>query len=92
MLILTRRAGESIRIGDDIVVTVIEVSRDNLRVGIDAPRHITVHRQEVYEAILKENEAARQSGVDDVSSAERTGRSAVSAASIPRRPNRQNQG
>lgn len=89
MLILTRRTGESIRIGDDITVTVIEVSRDNLRVGIDAPRHIAVHRQEVYEAIQQENEAARASGVGDVDpTPSAQPRTAVSAASMPRRPRR----
>lgn len=89
MLILTRSAGESIRIGDDIVVTVIELGRDHLRVGIDAPRSVSVHRQEVYAAISAENEAARRSGVSDVggTAAEAKG-SAVSAASMPRRPSR----
>ena len=59
MLILTRRAGESIVIGDNIVVTIVEAGRDSVRVGIDAPRHITVHRHEVYAEIARENEAAR---------------------------------
>ncbi len=59
MLILTRRAGESIVIGDDIVVTIVEAGRDHVRVGIDAPRSVAVHRQEVYLAISAENEAAR---------------------------------
>jgi carbon storage regulator len=59
VLILTRRAGESIVIGDDIVVTVIEATRDTVRIGIDAPRHVTVHRHEVYAEIARENEAAR---------------------------------
>ena len=63
MLILTRRAGESIVIGDDIVVTVIEASRDTVRIGIDAPRHVSVHRHEVYAEIARENEAARSAGV-----------------------------
>ena len=91
MLILTRRAGESIRIGDDIVVTVIEVSRDQLRVGIDAPRSVTVHRQEVYAAIMAENDAARHSGSPDVDGDPSESRgSAVSASSIPRRPTRPN--
>ncbi len=44
MLILTRRAGESIVIGDDIVITIVESTREAVRVGIDAPRHISVHR------------------------------------------------
>ncbi len=83
MLVLTRRAGESIMIGDDIVITVIEVSRDQLRVGIDAPRSLSVHRQEVYTAILRENEAARRS---DLPERRDTGGASLSASSIPRRP------
>ena len=59
MLILTRRAGESIVIGDDVVITIVEAGRDHVRVGIDAPRSIAVHRQEVYAEITRENEAAR---------------------------------
>ena len=59
MLILTRRTGESIVIGDDVVVTIVEAGRDTVRIGIDAPRHISVHRHEVYAAIARENEAAR---------------------------------
>lgn len=59
MLILTRRVGESIVIGDDVTVTIIEAGRDHVRVGIDAPRRVPVHRQEVYAAITEENVAAR---------------------------------
>ncbi len=82
MLILTRRAGESIVIGDDIVITIVEAGRDHVRVGIDAPRDITVHRQEVYAEIARENEAARaaETGVKVTATP-------VSAASL-RRPKR----
>ncbi|WP_420452485.1 carbon storage regulator CsrA [Ilumatobacter sp.] len=59
MLILTRKAGESIVIGDDVVVTVVESSRDQVRLGVDAPRSISVHREEVYAQISRENEAVR---------------------------------
>ena len=75
MLILTRRAGESIVIGDDIVVTVIEATRDTVRIGIDAPRSVSVHRHEVYAEIARENEAARSTGVA-------TGSAPVSAAAL----------
>ena len=89
MLVLTRRAGESIMIGDDIVVTVIEVSRDQLRVGIDAPRSLPVHRKEVYMAIIDENEAARSSNVSDANGAKPgTSTAAHSPSSVPRRPMR----
>lgn len=58
MLILTRRIGESIRVGDDVVVTIFEVRGDSVRVGIDAPRSVQVHRQEVYDELKKANAAA----------------------------------
>lgn len=58
MLVLTRRNGQSIRIGDDIVVTILDATRDQVRIGIRAPRSVSVHREEVYEEILLENQAA----------------------------------
>lgn len=58
MLVLTRRVGESILIGDDVVVTVLELSRDQVRIGIRAPRSVTVHREEVYREILLANQSA----------------------------------
>ena len=51
MLVLTRRGGESVRIGDDITVTVLEDRGRQVRIGIDAPKEITVHREEVHERI-----------------------------------------
>ena len=48
MLVLTRRPGESVMVGDDVVITVLEVRGDVIRVGIKAPRSIQVHREEVY--------------------------------------------
>ncbi len=85
MLILTRKTGESIVIGDDVVVTVVESSRDLVRLGVDAPRSISVHRQEVYAQISQENEAARaadSSGVIGAASG-----TAVPSA-FPKRPQR----
>ena len=58
MLVLSRRSHESIRIGDSIVVTVLEVRGDHVRLGIDAPSDVEVHRQEVYEAIQAANVSA----------------------------------
>ena len=55
MLVLTRRPGESIMIGDDVVVTVLDVRGDVVRVGIKAPRHVQVHREEVYQELQKAN-------------------------------------
>ena len=60
MLVLTRRLNQSIRIGDDIEVTIIEVRGDQVRIGISAPRDTPVHRTEVYLQIQQENQAAAQ--------------------------------
>lgn len=58
MLVLSRHRDESIMIGDDVVVTIVDIRGDKVRLGIDAPQAIPVHRQEVYEAIKRENEQA----------------------------------
>lgn len=58
MLVLSRRLGEKIVIGDDIVVTVVEVHRDSVRLGIDAPKSVAINRAELLAAIMKENQAA----------------------------------
>jgi carbon storage regulator len=58
MLVLSRHRDESIMIGDDVVVTIVDIRGDKVRLGIDAPHEIPVHRQEVYEAIKRENEKA----------------------------------
>jgi carbon storage regulator len=55
MLVLSRHRDESIMIGDDIVVTIVDIRGDKVRLGIEAPNHVPVHRQEVYEAIQREN-------------------------------------
>lgn len=57
MLALTRRIGESINIGDDITVTVLEVKGHQIRLGINAPKHVRVDREEVREKILLELES-----------------------------------
>ncbi len=56
MLVLSRQRDQSIMIGDDIEITIVDVRGDKVRVGINAPRHVSVHRKEVYEAIRRENE------------------------------------
>lgn len=56
MLVLSRKRDESIVIGDEIRVMVIEIRGDKVRLGVNAPKEVTVHRQEVYEAIRKEQE------------------------------------
>jgi carbon storage regulator len=54
MLILTRRVGETVMIGDDVTITVLGVKGNQVRVGINAPKHVAVHREEIYERIKRE--------------------------------------
>lgn len=65
MLILTRKVGESIVIANDIIVKVVETGKNSIRLGIDAPREISVLRQEVFDAIQKENILSSQ-GTDNI--------------------------
>jgi len=58
MLVLSRHRDESIMIGDDVVITIVDIRGDKVRLGIDAPQDIPVHRREVYEAIKRENQKA----------------------------------
>lgn len=60
MLVLSRQRDESIVIGDKVVVTIVDIRGDKVRLGIEAPEEIPVHRQEVYEAIQRENRKAGQ--------------------------------
>ena len=60
MLVLSRQKDESIIIGDDVEVTIVDVRGDKVRLGITAPKHISVHRKEVYEAIQREKREAAQ--------------------------------
>ena len=69
MLVLSRQRDESIIIGDDIVITIVDVRGDKVRLGITAPPHISVHRKEIYEAIKREADAGqRQCGPGKVES------------------------
>ena len=66
MLILTRRVGETLMIGDDVTVTVLGVKGNQVRIGVNAPKEIPVHREEIYERIKREQEAASQGQVAQV--------------------------
>lgn len=63
MLVFTRKKGESLIIANEIEVTILNIGSGNVKVGITAPKHISVHRYEVYEAIKRENVAASKSQI-----------------------------
>jgi len=69
MLVLTRKPGESIRIADDIVVKIIEIGKNRIRIGIDAPPDVSVLRNEVYEQIQQENILSSRGSVSDLAKA-----------------------
>ena len=73
MLVLSRHRDESIIIGDDIVITVVDIRGDKVRLGIAAPIEISVHRQEVYEAIQRENQQAARLDPADARKLDRLG-------------------
>ncbi|MCU0315182.1 MAG: carbon storage regulator CsrA [Fimbriimonadaceae bacterium] len=66
MLVLTRKVNQSIIIGDEVEVIVLEVRGEQVRLGIKAPRNVTVHRQEIYDQIQDENKTASDTDVSDV--------------------------
>ena len=62
MLILTRRVGEAVMIGDEVTVTVLGVKGNQIRVGVNAPKTVSVHREEIYERIKREQEGGADRG------------------------------
>jgi len=62
MLVLSRQRDESIIIGDDIEITIVDIRGEKVRLGINAPPHVPVHRKEVYEAIKREQQASGKEG------------------------------
>jgi len=66
MLVLSRQRDETIMIGDEIEITVVDIRGDKVRLGINAPRQVDVHRKEVYEAIKRENDEASRVQIDDL--------------------------
>ena len=84
MLVLSRHRDESIIIGDDIVITVVDIRGDKVRLGIAAPIEISVHRQEVYDAIQRENRQASRLEPNDARQIDRLNQPVVRRD--PRRP------
>ncbi len=64
MLALTRKKGETIVIGDNVEITVLSVSKDQVKLGIVAPKEVSIHRKEIYELIQTENQAAIEVDID----------------------------
>jgi carbon storage regulator len=58
MLVLSRKIGEKIVIGNDVFITVLEVRGDNVKLGMEAPKHISIHREEIYQEIINANQQA----------------------------------
>jgi carbon storage regulator len=66
MLIITRRPGERLVLGEDIKIEVMEVAGNTVRIGIDAPRELPVYREELWAAVKQENEAAAKTAAEDL--------------------------
>lgn len=72
MLVLTRKLGESIRIGDNIVVKIVDLDGRHVKLGIEAPKNVSVNREEIYERIQRENQAAstaKDTGLENIAKA-----------------------
>jgi len=72
MLVLTRRLGETIVIGDDVVIKIVDIHGKQIRIGIEAPSEISVYRGEIYERIMLENKAAAGAATGDLKSVTET--------------------
>jgi carbon storage regulator len=77
MLVLSRQRDETIMIGDDIEITIVDIRGDKVRLGITAPATIPVHRKEVYDAIQRENREASRVKMEDLGSLPKAGRPSV---------------
>ena len=87
MLVLSRQRDETIMIGDDIEITVVDIRGDKVRLGITAPTTVPVHRKEVYEAIQRENREAAKVKMEDLTNLP-GGRAPGTEGKVPMRPGR----
>ncbi|HQH72474.1 MAG TPA: carbon storage regulator CsrA [bacterium] len=67
MLVLSRKRDESIIIGDDVIITVVDIKGEQVKLGVTAPRNVSIHRKEIYESIQQENQAAARAGSPNLS-------------------------
>jgi carbon storage regulator len=88
MLLLTRKLGENIRIGDDVKITIVEVKGNHVKLGIDAPPSVKVHREEIYERIQQENRRAQalESGGGQNGPERPSGSAPAAPGSVPAKP------
>lgn len=84
MLVLSRQRDETIMIGDEIEITVVDIRGDKVRLGINAPRSVQVHRKEVYDAIKREMTDAAHVSVEDISGADNNVRGGSGGSRTPR--------
>ena len=87
MLVLSRQRDETIMIGDDIELTIVDIRGDKVRIGIKAPASVAVHRKEVYDAIKRENEQAARLGAMDLPTSVRAGLRRKNRPGTPGMPN-----
>ena len=86
MLVLSRHRDEAIMIGDEVEITIVDIRGDKVRIGINAPSSITVHRREIYEAIRRENEQATGMEFNPIASIRPEDRPSPSSESRPEMP------
>jgi len=67
MLVLSRKRDESIIIGDDVVITIVDIKGEQVKIGVAAPKTVSIHRKEIYEAIQQENRAAANNKIQNLS-------------------------